>query len=328
MKKNYSLFSLTIFALFFISTHFSAQVNVTFKVDMSSETVGADGVHVVGSINDWNTAATPLTQEGSTNIYSATIQLNSGWQEYKFLNGNSWGTEESAGYPCAPSNGNRFLYINDSGTDVTLEAVPFGGCNAENTGFSITLNVDMSSETISTDGVRLAGWLNGWNGNNLSLPDVEGNIYSATLRLPTPADYPITLEYKFINGSVWETPDVNCNTVVNTNRIETVTSSGQNIFNVFNGCNYTLSTDNNFLEDLNVYYKRNRGLIVQKKPSNNNLSIEIFDVLGKSVVSKTLLNNNTETVLNVDQLYTGLYILRINDGSNRSFSKKIIIENE
>lgn len=325
MNKKYILKTLIIILF---STQLYSQVNVTFKVDMSSETVSADGVHITGSINDWNTSSTTLTHEGTSSIYAVTIQLNTGWHEYKFLNGNAWGTEESAGYPCAPSNGNRYVYINDSGNDVTLEAVPFNGCNAESTGFEVTLNVDMSSETVSGDGVKIAGWLNGWNGDNLVVPNMDGNIYSATLRLPTPADYPITLEYKFINGSVWETPDVNCNTVVNTNRIETVTSSGQNIFNVFNGCNYTLSTDNNFLEDLNVYYKRNRGLIVQKKPSNNNVSIEIFDVLGKSVVSKTLLNNNTETVLNVDQLYTGLYILRINDGSNRSFSKKIIIENE
>lgn len=327
MKQNYTYSFLTLSIAILFSLQFSAQVNVTFKVDMSSETVSADGVHVAGSINGWDTQATPLTKEGATDIYSATIQLNPGWHEYKFLNGNSWGTEESAGYPCAPSNGNRFLYINDSGNDVTLIAVPFNGCNAENTGFSLTLNVDMSSEMVSSDGVRLAGWLNGWNGDNLSVPDVDGDIYSATLRLPTPDDYSITFEYKFINGSDWETPDANCSTVTNTNRIETITNSGQNIYNVFNGCNYTLSTDNNFLEDLNVYYKKNQGLVVQKKQLHEKLSLKIFDLLGKTVLSAVVDNNNNESIVNLNHLNNGLFIVKVSDSTEKFMTKKILINN-
>ena len=231
MKKNYTF--KVLIALLFFSAQLFSQVNVTFKVDMSNQNVSADGIHIVGSINNWNTTSNKLTQEGATNIYSADIILDTGWHEYKFLNGNAWGTDEAPGYPCAAANGNRFLYINDSGNDVTLEAVPFNGCNADGTGFSFSLNLDISSEaSVSADGVHMTGAFNGWSPDNFNIPDVNGDIYSATLRLPTPSNYPISFEYIFLNGKGWgneETPDANCGTVVNNNRVETITSSGQNI---------------------------------------------------------------------------------------------------
>lgn len=325
MKKNYSHSILTLLITLFFSFQLSAQVNVTFKVDMSSETISADGVHIVGSINDWNTTATPLTKEGDTNIYSASIQLNTGWQEYKFLNGNAWGTDESAGYPCAASNGNRFVYINDSGADVTLVSVPFSDCNSENTGFSVTLNADMSSETVSADGVRLAGWFNGWNNESFSVPVVNGSIYSATLRLPTPSDYPITFEYKFINGADWETPLANCATVANDNRIETITSSGQNIYNVFNGCNYTLSTNTILLESVSAFYVKNQGIKIITPKNLTNLNVRIIDLAGRQIIKTdfdTSLNN--QHLIAVNSIKQGIYLVQL-ESNGAITSKKILI---
>lgn len=325
MKKNYAHPILTLLIALFFSLQSSAQVNVTFKVDMSSETVSADGVHIVGSVNDWNTSATPLTKEGDTNIYSAIIQLNAGWQEYKFLNGNAWGTDEAPGYPCAASNGNRFVYINDSGNDVDLVAVPFNGCNAENTGFSVTLNVDMSAETVSGDGVRLAGWLNGWNNENFSVPDVNGSIYSATLRLPTPSDYPITLEYKFINGSDWETPSATCGTVANDNRIETIPTSGQNIYNVFNSCNYTLSLDKNLLESTNVFYSKNEGIKILTSENFTNLKVGIFDISGRKVIETNFKGiQNKDYTIKTRAIIKGIYLVYM-ESNGAIATKKILI---
>ena len=325
MKNNY-IFK-TLIATLLFSTQFFAQVNVTLKVDMSGQTIDAEGVHVVGSINSWNTLATPLTQEGETNIYSATIQLNTGWHEYKFLNGNAWGKEESAGYPCAPSNGNRFLYINDSGTDVVLESVPFNGCNAEGTGFSLTLNVDMASETVSENGVKIAGWFNGWNGDNFITPDIDGSIYSATLRLPSPSDYPIVFEYKYVNGSEWETPSANCPTVIETNRVHALSSSGQSVDNVFNACNSTLSTRDSFLTDIKIFQDKNQELIIRSFNNHENLNIQMFDMLGKKVLSKNLLRlTDNDSSINLKSIDSGLFILKITDNGNRVYSKKILIK--
>lgn len=327
MKKNYTI-KLLLVVLFF-NTQIFSQVNVTIRVDMSNETVSENGVHLVGSLNGWSTDATQLTQESNTNIYSTVVQLNSGWQEYKFLNGNAWGTEEQATYPCAPSNGNRFIYINDSGNDVTLETVPFNGCNPEGTGFSVTLNVDMSNESsISADGIYMAGEFNGWSPDNFNLSDVNENIYSTTLRLPTPADYPITFEYKFLNGQGWgneETPDSNCGTVANNNRIETILSSEQNIYNVFNGCNYTLNSKNTLIENIKVFYAKRQGIKITTQEIFTKLTVEVFDISGRQII-KTSFNDvqNNEYLINVTSLNQGIYLVRFKSDGNES-SKKIII---
>lgn len=325
MKKNYT-FKLLLVALIFSAKLFS-QVNVTLKVDMSLETISSNGIHAVGSINGWSTTETELIQEGSTNIYSATIQLSTGWHEYKFLNGNAWGTEEQAGYPCAPSNGNRFLYINDSGNDVILETVPFNGCNAEGTGLSITLNVDMSSEAINGDGVHMAGSFNGWNPENFKFPNINDNIHSASLRLPTPSNYPITLEYKFLNGKGWgneETPDTTCATVKSNNRIETIASSGQNIYNVFNGCNYTLSLKDKPLSDVEITYSKGEGLIVKSQKKYTKLFVSIYDLSGRKITASTIKNNENKIPLN--SLRKDIYIIFINDENNHRLAKKILIQ--
>ncbi|MHB0754538.1 T9SS type A sorting domain-containing protein [Polaribacter sp. M15] len=324
MENNYILKALLIF--FISSTGLFCQVNVTLKVDMSGVTINPEGIHVVGSINNWNTTSTPLTQEGSSDIYSTKIQLDAGWHEYKFLNGNSWGTEENAGYPCAPSNGNRFLYINDSGVDVVLEVVPFNGCNADGTGFSLTLNVDMTSEILSSDGVRIAGWFNGWNGDNFIMPNIDNNIHSATLRLPTPTDYPISFEYKYINGSDWETPDESCATVVNTNRTETIASSGKNIFNVFNGCNYTLSVKNNLLQKIGIYYQKDHGIKIITPGNLTNFEVQIFDISGRQVSKNNFVNiQSNDQFIKITSLNQGIYYVQLKN-NEATVSKKMLIK--
>ena len=57
MKKFYSF----LIASMLVATSAMAQFDVTFMVDMSNETVDANGVHVAGSFQGWNPSGTPLT---------------------------------------------------------------------------------------------------------------------------------------------------------------------------------------------------------------------------------------------------------------------------
>ncbi|WP_203258306.1 T9SS type A sorting domain-containing protein [Hyunsoonleella ulvae] len=325
MKNNYIL-SFAVAML--ISVQAFAQVDVTIRVDMAGQSVSANGVHVVGTINGWTPDATMLTQEGATSIYAVTIQLNQGWHRYKFLNGNAWGTEEQAGYPCAPSNGDRFLYINNSGAAVVLEPVPFNGCNASGTSFEVTLNVDMSSEgTIAPGNVHVAGWLTDWNAEVLSLPNVSGDIHSGILRLPTPSDYPIELEYKYLSASGWgndETPgpEATCATVTGTNRLVTVNSSGEHLLDVFNACNYsTLSTEVFDANALNLLYSQSDRTvkILNDGFIDSASQIQVFDVTGKSI--KTLNHN---TVIDFQNHTNGLYFVRITSGDKQAVKKVMV----
>ncbi len=76
-------------------------VDVTFRVDMSNETVSPYGVHVAGTFNGWNASATELLDQGN-GVYAATVTLGEGeYHEFKYLNGNAWGTDESVPPGCA-----------------------------------------------------------------------------------------------------------------------------------------------------------------------------------------------------------------------------------
>ncbi|MFQ3240291.1 MAG: hypothetical protein ACI9NI_002622 [Olleya marilimosa] len=330
MKKNY--FTGLIILTILLSIPSFSQVNVTLKVDMTGQTINADGIHVVGTINGWSTNATILTEEGATGIYSVTIPLNEGWHRYKFLNGNTWGTEETANYPCAPSNGDRYLYINNSNQDVVLETVPFNGCNTSGTGFEVTFNVDMASEgTIAAGNVHMAGWLTDWNPSVLSFPNANGNIHSATLRLPTPADYPITFEYKYLSAAGWgndETPgpDDSCATVSGGNRLITVNTSGENIYDIFNACNYTLSNTEFTIDALKIAYSpTDRVVKLLNKQFDNTLSqIEVFEITGKSIKVINNIKEIKDTLIDFKNQSNGLYFVKIKHG-NKQLVKKIMV---
>lgn len=243
---------------------FSAQLiaqtdNVTFRVDMTGVTIGANGVHVVGTFNGFDSNANLLTQEGATNIYSATIALNSGsWYEYKFIDDNNYDNVENPSQPCAGTNGNRYLYVNNSNTDITLEVVPYNGCNAPGTGFTATFNVDLTSEgSISADNVHMTGTFNGFNTTVFPVLNVTGLIASTTFRLPSPADYDVFFDYKFLNGNnfgVVETPAATCSTVDATNRKITLSNSNIVVNDIFNGCTTQMwngSADTNYANTAN-----------------------------------------------------------------------------
>ena len=180
------------------------QVDITFQVDMTNETVSPDGVHVAGSFQGWDPAGTLMTDMGN-NIYAVTLSVGIGeYHEYKFLNGNAWGTQETVPAACGVDDGNgaynRFMTV--SGTNTTLDAVCFGSCDVCSalTDVNVTFQVDMSNQTVSPEGVHIAGAFQGWDpGASLMTEDGSG-VWSYTTVLTTGNYY----EYKFVNGIIWD----------------------------------------------------------------------------------------------------------------------------
>ncbi|MCB0570888.1 MAG: T9SS type A sorting domain-containing protein [Phaeodactylibacter sp.] len=73
-------------------------VTVTFNVDMAKVaewgSVSPDGVHIAGSFQGWDPAATLMTDNGD-GTWSYTTTMAPGTEvQYKYLNGNAWGTDE------------------------------------------------------------------------------------------------------------------------------------------------------------------------------------------------------------------------------------------
>ena len=105
-------------------------VVVMFQVDMNDEEVSADGVHITGTFNNWDPGSDEMDDSDGDGIYSIIFELEAGsYHEYKFLNGNSWGSEESVPAECTSNyDGNRFVQVLDM--DMVLDTVCFGSCTA------------------------------------------------------------------------------------------------------------------------------------------------------------------------------------------------------
>lgn len=223
--------SVTLLLLIFFTFKLSA-VQVTFQVDMSNQTVSPLGVHIAGNFQSWNPATSLMTHAGD-NVYTFTAEITAGTVAlYKFINGNAWSMVENTIGPCVTGNDNN-RFFNVPATNVVLPAVCFGSCNVicNPEDVSLTFQVNMSQQTISPNGVFIAGTFNSWNTTANPMTPIGNGIYAMTLELGAGNSY----QYKFINGSSWEVIPPTC--AQNNNRLVTVPSVPSTLDAVcFNSC--------------------------------------------------------------------------------------------
>ncbi|GEM_PF-232343 len=128
-------------------------LDATLHIDMTGQTVSANGVSVAGNFQrptHWTPGAAMATLT-TNNIYAYTIKVDPNTTyDYKFLNGNAWGTDESVPGACAV-NGNRQLVIGT--TAVSTSPFLFGTCNVTVSGPTDTLINIASLRGVNTDGV-------------------------------------------------------------------------------------------------------------------------------------------------------------------------------
>ena len=198
---------------------------VTFRVDMSQQNLGpADQVYVTGAFDDWAGNAHPLT-EGANGIWSSTVDLPQGLQEYQFTV-NGWEGSQETFAPGSPGTlttydgPNTFVnrYIDVEWDAIVTDADCFSstdgcpgtggsGCTdpdasnylasaTSNDGscvYAVTFSVDLSEENASGQTAYLNGTFNAWCGICAPMSDPDGDgIWNVTVDLP-PGDH----EYKF-----------------------------------------------------------------------------------------------------------------------------------
>ena len=193
---------------------FAQESNVTFNVDMNTTAISPDGIHIAGSFQNWDPSTLQLEDPDVDGIYSITVPLeNDSTFEYKFINGNSWGNEETSisFIDCNgvdDQNGGLNRVIETTNTDIIINTVCFGSCEScpEINENSVTFSVDMSLENVNNSGVYITGdFMNhlgyaDWSTDILQLSNEEGsNVYSITLLGIPNGSY----NYKFINGNSW-----------------------------------------------------------------------------------------------------------------------------
>ncbi len=194
--------------------------DLTVSVDISQTSF--TGVTLAGAYNGWNNGSNPMSDDDGDGVYSITVSVTAGAQEYKFLGNGDWalqenfdGTESCTTDPAEFVN--RVVLVEGP---TTVDAVCYNSCeacvpgdilgctdasannyNAEATSddgsclYNTTFNVDMSCAGVDFYEVFVTGPLWGWPANsgfNQLLDDDGDGIYSVTIE--TPAG---DIEYKY-----------------------------------------------------------------------------------------------------------------------------------
>ena len=200
--------------------------DVTFQVDMQNQTVSGDSVHIAGSFQGWDPAATVLTDPDLDDVYTVTLELESGTYQFKYINGNSWGQDESVPEECAVG-GNRSTTTPEA--DTTLTVVCYGECGActplTDQDVTVTFQVYMGNLDPAwyQGGVSVQGSIDSldWNeGSNMLTDPDEDMIFTGEVIIPA-GTFP-NGEYKFTRNDsarAWYWEDSN-------NRPFTVDDSG------------------------------------------------------------------------------------------------------
>ncbi|MBL0314479.1 MAG: T9SS type A sorting domain-containing protein [Flavobacteriales bacterium] len=237
-----------------------ASNNVTFRVNMTNETVGGN-VYINGSFPPANWSSPQLMTNAGGGVYTYTTSLPQGASyEYKFINGASY--EGNLGAPCG--NGNNRTISVPASASTTLPVACFSYCDNCIVPIHVTFNVNMSGVNVSPNGVHIAGnfasagYSPDWSPSINAMTDPNGDgVYSITMNLFEGNTY----EYKFINGNAWggdESVPGGCNSFGN--RYYTVTDSDVSLPAVCLGscsnCVVTTNSDTPYAA-ATVYYSSN-----------------------------------------------------------------------
>lgn len=173
---------------------------VTFKVDMSNETVNPNGVHIAGSFNNWSTTATPLSNLGN-NVFGISLPYAAGtYLTYRFVNGNTTSNYEIVPAECGvAASGNLFnRFFTVQPNDTSLVAVCFGSCQVCPPKRLVTFQVDMSQESISPNGIHIAGSFNGFSASATAMTNLGNNVFTYTQEF-TENDF---ITFWYVNGNL------------------------------------------------------------------------------------------------------------------------------
>jgi hypothetical protein len=186
--------------------------SLRLRVDMSLEAaISPNGVHVAGDFQGWDPAGTPLQDMDGDGIWETVASFDTTGLGnvvlFKFINGNAWTNpnENVEDEACGDGFGNRTMVLTSANEvlygDVATGGAPcYNACGTCVSPTEVTLRVDMTTqETLSVNGVHVAGSFQGWSANATPLNDDDADgIWEVTLGM-APGDY----EFKFINGNDW-----------------------------------------------------------------------------------------------------------------------------
>lgn len=300
--------------------------DVSFAVDMNQQAVAAEGVHIAGSFQGWDPAATPMEDPDTDGIWTVTLSLEQNQvYEYKFVNGNVWGTDESVPPECAQNN-NRYVEVVES--DIQLDTVCFASCGPCSGVFNVTFRVDMSQQTEAAEGVHIAGSFQGWDPSATLMDDSDGDhVWEITLELGGNSSY----QYKFVNGNAWgfdESVPAEC-ARDNNRYIDVVTSDVVTEAFCFGECGPCIPggfTDPEMDRLFSVYPNPSDGQFEVScfMPDQDTYRVRLYSAIGQMVQDREVVFHAGENsmMFNVDQ--KGVFFIEIT-GDHGKVYRKILV---
>lgn len=334
-------------------------INVKIQVDMTNVKlttgISANGVSIAGDFQsaaglggNWSPGTILLTDDNNDNVYEIDMTLPEGDYQFKFLNGNAWGTEESVPVECQnPGSTNRLMSISGAqGSDVTVGPFCYsscdGACPALKEPVNVTFKVDMSNEFLAAEGLFISGdFIEGakWDKDSIKMEETSiSGIYAVTYSIRPGSKY----VYKYFNNGMdsgQETGDFiagGCgvdNGFGGSNReldLKDVDSDITVTTFVFNSCDISLLDEIvalPYAENIKTFPNPTSNAINFDFGSNVNLahSIEIYSLTGQKLIS-TLSMNNQVIKVNIEDIQNGLYFARITNERGEISTIKFIKE--
>lgn len=316
---------------------------VTFQCDMSNETVSANGVHLAGSFGDngypaWSPGGIEMTDTNGDNVYEVTLNLFPGNYEFKVVNGDAWGGDESIPCSCA-SNNNRGVTVGAESMTTTFcfrqcgeVCLPIPSGSAP-----ITFYVDMTGVTIGAEGVFMIGDFTTpqWQAGALAMTDMGNNIYSVTADVGGPLE----IKYKFMKGDPNQVSneeanigDCACsNGLGGYNRVHQRSGSSEVLagpcFDTCNQC-FVGVEEQEVVANLMVYPNPTSDMlnVVFGSATAQDLTLRVINNVGQVVATQNLTKVIGSRVINMDvnHLANGIYTLEIQNGKG-SVTRRVAI---
>jgi alpha-amylase len=317
-------------------TTFAVAKKLKFSVDMSAQVVSPNGVHVMGDFQilagyakDWDPGLTKMVQEGSTSIYSVTVDIPAfTMYQYRYINGDLGYEAEFVPYYSRlqdPDFDNRWIYVDslDNGT-MDIGAILYEK-NAPAGKFLLRFKVDMTKQFPATDRPHVEGSFQSWSPTATALYAINDTLYQYIAYVNAG-----TYQFKYINGNTTtkeETVPSACATSGN----RSVVVSADIVLDpvCFSFCKSCENVNGIFeqtpVKTLNIFPNpSDEYTILQFNDAEPTHTVSIMDITGKIV--RTYENyTNVELRIDKEQLNAGLYFISSTDSKkNRSVTKWIV----
>lgn len=311
---------------------------IKFQVNMEAWLVDSAGVHITGDFQDeagfaadWDPGTTGMQQDvNDTNIWWVVLDIPAfRHYEFKYVNGDQGYQQEFVPIESRVNYNfldNRWIYLDSLSNDTqTVAAVRFSG-NAPAGKNLVRFYVDMSNESVNSNGTHVATGFQSWNTTGDYMYSFDGSVYEYIAYVDSGLS--VAREYKFLNGNAAANYEALAGWCANTNGNREVVAPRDTMLPVV--CyTFCAACSTVGIEEISA-----ANFSMVPNPAIDHLSftfinadsrtVSVVDNLGREVRSMSSEGMNAD--MDVSGMARGVYYVRVMEASGRVQAQKLVIE--